>query len=132
MQMRVASGDEPAQVGLGLGGVLAAGNGVLHRRIEALDANFKLQHPGGKARDAGFEPLGQLVGHEFEVHKQGFLGLGGQPGQKELQNLHRGVNLEVESAVHELEGARTAGVERREFGQKGVQVEGPGGFIQRA
>ena len=97
-----------------------------------MDANLKLQHPGREAGDAVLQARGQLVGDEFEVHKQRRFRLLRQLAQKKFQDAHRGVNFQVKSAVHKLESACAACIQIVQRCQKFFQLESPGSFVQGA
>ena len=132
MQVRLRMRHQPAQVGLGAGVVLAPGNQLLHHRIEALDADLELQYTGGELRNHLFQSIRQMVGNYFEMHEQP-----GRPGsfeavEEKLQDAYRRIDLQVEGAVDELEGSRAARKQSRDFDQQAIEVEGPGGLVQRA
>ena len=113
--MGVALGGQPTQVGFGFDGVLAARDGLLDGRVQALNADFKLQHTGRKSRNAAFQTLGQLIRHEFKMYEQRLVRLCGEFVEKKFQNLNRCVNFQIEGAVHKLESPRATGIQRRQL-----------------
>ena len=131
VQVGVRLRHQPVQVGQGFGVVLPARDALLHLGVEALDADFELQHTGRKLRDQDLEPVRQLVRDQLKVHK---LVRGRwsrrQAVQKKLQDARRGLDLQVEGAVHKLELPRAALIQPVQLGQKRVQVKGPGGLVK--
>ena len=67
--MCVALGTQPFDVFTRFDEVGFARDVLLHHGVEGLNADFKLQSPSGKLRDGGFEHIGQMVGHDFKMHK---------------------------------------------------------------
>ena len=70
MQVRVGVGQQPAQVGLGGIVVLPPGDGLLHRHVEGLHADFELQHARRELRQHGPQTVRQVVGDDFKVQKE--------------------------------------------------------------
>ena len=101
---------------------------MLHVDVETLNADLKLQDTGWKLRNHVLELVRQVIGNHFKVNKQARH----HPVQEELQYPHRGIDLQIEGAIHKLEVARAALVQRLQLDQKRIQIKGPGGFVQRA
>ena len=127
MHMRLAFAHQPAQVVSGLGVVLFARNALLHFGVEALNTDFKLQRAGRKLHDQRFEPVRQAVGNDFKMHEQ----IGHHPIQEKLQNPHRKIDLQIESAVNKLEVARAALKQRVHLGHEAVQLKRPRRLVKR-
>ena len=132
VQVRLAVLHQPAHIGCSARAVLPSADAALHLRVQALDANLELQHPGGEAGDAVLQARGQLVGDEFEVHKQRRVRVPLQLIQKKFQDAHRRLDFQVEGAVHKFESARAACVQIVQRCQKFFQLKSPGGFVQGA
>ena len=137
MHMGPAVGQQPAQVVCGALVVLSARDGLLHLGVEALYAHFKLQRALGELNDQALELIGQLVRHQFEVHKH--LAAFGQAAvrlahavEEELQDPAGLIDAQIEGAVDKLEVACPPVPQRAQFGQKALQLERPGGLVQGA
>src|SRR5439155_25218714 len=67
--------------------------------VERLDPHFKLQRPGGEARDRLAQRLGQAIGDHLKVQEQ--------PRrvavEEELKDRARDVDVEVEGSIDKLE-----------------------------
>ncbi len=130
VQVGPALGAQPAQVVLGARVVLPPCDQLLDGRIEGLDADLELQRAGRKLRDRRLQPRRQVVGNQLEVQERRIVRTRLQPIEKELQDAHRGLDLEVEGAVDELEAARAAPPQRIERLQERLQRKRPGGRVQ--
>ena len=105
---------------------------MLHLDVEALNAHLKLQYARRELGDHVLEPIRQVIGNDFEMHKQVWCDISvRQAIQKKLQNPQRRINLQIECAIHKLEVTGSAPVQRVQFHQKHVQIKRPCGFIQR-
>ncbi len=155
MQVGVGVCQQPTQVGLGRGVVLAARHGVLHRHIEGLHTHFQLQHARRKQCQLRFQAVWQVVGDDFKMQKQVSFGRSswagrsrrvslrwttwglcrvrrlGQFVQKKLQDAHRMLDLQIERAVDKLEAAGTALVQALQRRQHAVKLKAPSGFVER-
>ena len=131
VQVRLRVRAQPAEVGFGGGVVLAPGDPALHGDVEGLDADLELQRAGRKARDRRLQRLGQVIRDQFEVQERRVVGTRRDQPEEELEDAHRGRHLEVERAVDELEVARAALVQARQFGQQRLERKGPRGPVER-
>ena len=118
---------QPDEIVHGLAIVLLAADQCLHGGVEGLNPNFELQRSGRETYKPGFERFRQMVGNQFEVQEQAFI----QPLQEKIQNPRAGLDVQVESAIHEFEMAHAALMQHLQFGQERLQRKGPSGLIQR-
>ena len=71
--------------------------------------------------------LGQFVWYDFKVQKQTVV----CPIEEEFQYAAGGGDFEVEGAIDEFEVTQAALIQLVHFVQKNIDVEWPGGFVQR-
>ena len=135
MHMRLALADQPAQVFSRFEVVLLARNTLLHLGVEALNTDFKLQRSSGELHDQFFQTIRQAVGYDFEMHEQighraSILRSRLQAVQKELQDTHRMLDLQIKRAVNKLKVAGAALVQSIHLAHEGVEVKSPGRLIE--
>ena len=108
---------EPAKVGFGFGVVLLSMDAGGDFGVERLDADFELDGTGWESLDEGTEGFRKPVGDHFKVEeKTGLI-----PFEEKFEDRGAGVEVEVEGAVNEFEGARAPLEEALHRGEKFLQ-----------
>src|SRR4030065_1659396 len=68
-----------------------------------------------------------MVWNDLEMEEQFIV----QPRQKKFQNARAGFDIEIESAIDELEVARAAFIQPRHFAEEQIEIERPSGLVER-
>ena len=131
VQMRMRMFHQPADVGGRLLVVLFAADQRLHFRVEALHSDFQLQSAGREFRKQFLQAVGQMIGYYFKVDKNRIVRLRSQLVEEELQDAAADIRVQIESAVDELELARSSLIKQIHFSQKAIQIETPCRLVQR-
>lgn len=78
----------------------------------------------------------QAVGHDFKMHEQFWRGPGSARRvfyavEEKLQDAYRKIHFQIKRAVHKFKVTSAALIECVHLGHKAVQLESPGGLVQR-
>ena len=96
--------------------VLPAANALADFGVEALDADFELQCAGGELFDQVAQAVGETVGDHLEMEEE--IGLVALP--EEFEDGAAEVEIEIESAIDELEAAQAAVEEALQCGDEAI------------